>query len=231
MLKMKNKIKPFIKRLIRENIYYIVGNIFILTLIIITIKIGITESLKYKTKIDSLRLENIGLMNKVTLMNSAIPESEKLDEDVNFLNRLINNSEDYFSIIYALEQLSQKSNFMISSYTVNVGASTSEKLGIKATGVGDSQSFVDFLKNYNFSGGRLITSDKVQLDPNFSGSIIIDLTFYNKKTVAGEKLEKSPNSNTFKDLESLKAKVDFNFDSNSLSSEPDLNYPKKSNPF
>ena len=81
---MKNKIKPFIKRLIRENIYYIVGNIFILTLIIITIKIGITESLKYKTKIDSLRLENIGLMNKVTLMNSAIPESEKLDEDVNF---------------------------------------------------------------------------------------------------------------------------------------------------
>ena len=56
------------------------------------------------------------------------------------------------------------------------------KIRIKATGVGDSQSFVDFLKNYNFSGGRLITSDKVQLDPNFSGSIIIDLTFYNKNS-------------------------------------------------
>lgn len=228
---MKNKIKPFIKRLIKDNIYYIIGNIFIFILIIVTVKIGITENLKYKTKVDALRLENIELMNKVTLMNSAIPESSKLDEDVKFLNTLIPNSEDYFSIIYALENLSQKSNFIITSYTVNVGASTSEKLRIKATGIGDSQAFVDFLKDYNFSGGRLITSDKVELDPNFSGSIIIDLTFYSKKTVAGDKLEKSPNSNTFKDLESLKAKVNFSFVENQATDTPSIDYPKKSNPF
>ncbi len=228
---MKNKIKPFIKRLIKENIYYIVGNVFIFILIIITIKIGVTESINYKTKIDSLKLENTELMNKVTLMNSFIPKSEKLDEDVKFLNTLIPDVEDYFSIIYALENLSQKSNFTIINYNVNVGASTSEKLKIKVTGIGDSQSFVDFLKNYKFFGGRLITSDKVQLDPNFSGSIIIHLTFYNKKTEVTNKLEKSPNPNVFKELESLKAKVNFSFDNNSVSSSPSLDYPKKSNPF
>ncbi|MEK7597619.1 MAG: hypothetical protein AAB441_03150 [Patescibacteria group bacterium] len=228
---MKNKIKPFIKRLVKENIYYIIGNVFIFIFIIITVKIGITEIINYKTKISSLELENTQLMNKVTLMNSSIPKSEKLDEDIKFLNTLIPNAEDYFSIIYALENLSQKSNFIITSYTVNVKASTSEKLRINVTGVGDSQSLINFLKDYNFSGGRLITSDKVQLDPNFSGSIIIDLTFYNKKTVVANKLEKPPDSNIYKELETLKAKVNFSFESNAETNGPDLNYPKKSNPF
>lgn len=228
---MKNKIKPFIKRLILENIYYIIGNILIFILIIVTIRIGITENLNYNSKITALQTENADLMNKVTLMNSVIPGSEKLDEDVKLLNKLVPNAEDYFSIIYALETLSQKTNFMITSYIVNIASSTPEKLRIKVSGSGDSRSFVDFLKDYNFSGGRLITSDKVQLDPNFSGSIMIDLTFYNKKTIAGNTLEISPNSNIFKELESLKTKVNFIFENSVSTISPDLNYPKKSNPF
>jgi len=228
---MKIKVKPFIKRLVKENIYYIVGNIFIFLLIIVTIKIGFTEITNYKIKIDSLKSENIKLMNKVTLMNSTIPGSEKLDEDVKLLNTLIPNAEDYFSIIYTLEKLSQKSNFIITSYSVNVGKSTSEKLRISVNGVGDNQSFIDFLKNYNFSGGRLVTSDRVQIDPNFSGSVIIGLTFYSKKTGAQKELEMSPNINIYKELESLKAKVNFSFDNGPATASPSLDYPKKSNLF
>jgi hypothetical protein len=229
---MKTKIKPFIKRLLKENIYYIVGNVFIFILIIITIKTGFTEIANYKRKITALEAENIELMNKVTLMNSAVPQSEKLDEDVKFLNTLIPDVEDYFSVIYALEQLSKKTNFVITSYSVNVKASTTDKLRINVTGVGDSQSLINFLKDYNFAGGRLITSDKVQLDPNFSGSIIINLTFYNKKTTAANKLEMSVKSSTYKELEDLKNKVNFSFDSNEVASESSaLDYPKKSNPF
>lgn len=229
---MKTKIKPFIKRLLKENIYYIVGNIFIFVLIIITIKTGLSEIANYKRKIASLETENIELMNKVTLMNSAVPESEKLDEDVKFLNTLIPDAEDYFSVIYSLEQLSKKTNFIITSYSVNVKASTTDKLKINVTGVGDSQSLINFLKDYNFSGGRLITSDKVQLDPNFSGSIIINLTFYNKKTTAANKLEMSVKSSTYKELEDLKNKVNFNFDgTNSIAEASSLDYPKKSDPF
>lgn len=229
---MKTKIKPFIKRLLKENIYYIVGNIFIFILIIIAIKTGFTEMANYKRKIAALETENIELMNKVTLMNSAVPQSEKLDEDVKFLNTLIPDVEDYFSVIYALEQLSKKTNFIITSYSVNVKASTTDKLRINVTGVGDSQSLINFLKDYNFSGGRLITSDKVQLDPNFSGSIIINLTFYNKKTTAANKLETSVKSSTYKELEDLKNKVNFSFESNDIASASStLDYPKKSNPF
>ena len=230
---MKNKIKPFIKRLIKENIVYIIGNFFIFFLIIITIKIGLSEIHSYNSKINSLKLENRDLMSKLTLINSVIPTSEKLDEDVKILNKLIPNVEDYFSIIYALDKLSTQTNFVINNYTVNVEASTLEKLKISVEGVGDSQSLINFLKNYNFFGGRLITSDKVQIDPNFSGSIKIDLTFYNKKTAFSDKLETAFNNATYKELEDLKTKVDFNLidDSNIATGASTIDYPKKSNPF
>ena len=144
---------------------------------------------------------------------------------------LIPNIEDYFSIIYALEKLSLNSNFIINSYTVSIGKSTSQKLKLSVTGMGDSESFINFLKNYNFAGGRLITSDKIQLDPNFVGSIKIDLTFYTKKVTANQNLESNPDEKVFNELETLKNKVNFAFDVDTASSAPDFNYPRKSNPF
>lgn len=227
---MKNKIKPFIRRLIRENIFYIVGNAFIFILIIITVGIGLTENSSYNKKIGSLKTELNQLQNKVNLMNTTIPSPDRLDEDLNFLNTLIPNIEDYFSIIYALEKLSQKSNFVITGYTVNVEKSTAEKLKLSITGIGESQSFINFLKDYNFGGGRLITSDKIQLDPNFFGSIKIDLTFYAKSVLTGKNLA-LPDDKVFEELEALKSRINFSFDSNAESNSPDLDYPKKSNPF
>ena len=225
------KIKPFIQRLIRENIFYIVGNVFIFILIIITVRIGLTENSSYNKKISSLKTELNQLQNKVNLMNTTIPSSDKLDEDLKLLNTLIPNIEDYFSIIYALEKLSQKSNFIITEYTVNVGNSTNEKLKLEVLGRGNSQSFINFLKDYNFGGGRLITPDKIQIDPNFFGSIKIDLTFYAKSVSAGKNLETVSDYKFFKELETLKGKVNFSFDNNLATNSADLDYPKKSNPF
>ncbi|MFA6533006.1 MAG: hypothetical protein WCT22_03345 [Patescibacteria group bacterium] len=228
---MKLKIKPFLRRLLKENIYYLIGNIFIFVLIIVTIKIGITNNSDYEKKISSLKIELNQLKNKVTLMNTTVPSSEKLDEDLYFLNNLIPNLEDYFSIVYALEKLSQKTNFIITSYTVSVGNSTAEKLKLNVSGTGDSQTFIDFLKNYNFGGGRLITSDKIQLDPNFFGTIKIDLTFYTKNVSLSQNLEMEPDDKIFKELEALKSKVNFAFEFADATSEPDLSYPRKLNPF
>jgi hypothetical protein len=127
--------------------------------------------------------------------------------------------------------LSQKSNFIINSYTVSVGSSTAEKLKLNVSGTGDSQTFIDFLKSYNFGGGRLITSDKIQLDPNFFGTIKIDLTFYTKNVSTSQNLEIEPDEKVFKELEALKSKVNFIFETNVATNEPDYNYPKKQNPF
>lgn len=228
---MKNKIKPFVRLLILDNIFYIIGNIFLLILIVITVKIGLSENFKYDKKILSINEELNQLQNKINLMNTTVPSTEKLDEDLVFLNTLIPNVENYFSIIYALEKLSQKSNFLITSYNVNVEKSTSQKLDLSVSGDGNSQEFINFLKEYNFGGGRLITSDKIQLDPNFFGSIRINLTFYNKSVPISNNLEISAGNKNFEELEILKKKVNFDFNSYSASSTPDFNYPKKENPF
>lgn len=228
---MKLKIKPFLQRLLKENFFYLIGNFFIFALIIVTLNIGLTNNSNYEEKIAKLKIELNQLKNKVALMNTSIPSSLKLDEDLDFLNKLIPNVEDYFSIVYALEKLSQKSNFIITSYTVSVGSSTAEKLKLNVSGTGDSQTFIDFLKSYNFGGGRLITSDKIQLDPNFFGTIKIDLTFYTKNVSSNQDLEIEPDEKVFKELESLKSKVNFVFETNVATSEPDYNYPRKQNPF
>ena len=228
---MKTKIKPFIQRLIRENIFYIFGNVFILILIVVSVRIGLSENLNYNKKINSLKTELSELQNKITLMNTVIPSTESLDEDLNFLNTLIPNVEDYFSIIYSLEKLSQKSNFIITEYSVDVKKSTTQKLKLSVIGVGESQTFINFLKDYNFGGGRLITSDKIQIDPNFFGSIKIDLTFYAKSVLTDKNLGQITDYKFFEELEALKSKVNFSFTENIATDSADLEYPKKTNPF
>ena len=228
---MKTKIKPFIQRLIRENIFYIFGNVFILILIVVSVRIGLSENLNYNKKINSLKTELSELQNKITLMNTVIPSTESLDEDLNFLNTLIPNVEDYFSIIYSLEKLSQKSNFIITEYSVDVNKSTTPQLKLSVIGVGESQTFINFLKDYNFGGGRLITSDKIQIDPNFFGSIKIDLTFYAKSVLTDKNLGQITDYKFFEELEALKSKVNFSFTENIATDSADLEYPKKTNPF
>jgi len=46
-----------------------------------------------------------------------------------------------------------------------------------------------------------------------------------------QNLELAPDDKVFKELEALKTKVNFSFESNAASSEADLKYPRKSNPF
>lgn len=228
---MKNKIKPFIRSLIRKNIIYIIGNFFALVLIVITIKIGITQNHDYKSKIEVLKNELTQLQNKVTLMHSIIPSTNKLDEDLDFLEKLIPNIEDYFSVIYSLEKLSEKTNFIITSYNVVLSMSTPEKLRLTVSGVGDSLTFINFLKSYNYGGGRLITSDKILFDSDFTGTMKIDLAFYSKNVDTNQELQSTPDEKMFRELETLKSKVNFSFDSNVESQAAGFNYPRKSNPF
>lgn len=228
---MKIKIKPYLKSLIKENLGYIIIVLLSFVLILVIIQIYFEQNSGYEMKINSLNQDLTKLQAKANLLNSNIPLSEGLDQDVKFLNSLIPNIEDYFSIIYALEKLSQKTGFLITSYNINIEKSTPDKLRLNIGGIGDSKSFLDFLNQYNFGGGRLITSDKIELSPQFSGVIKIDLTFYNKNTVGSENLNLPTDDKIFKEIEALKQKVNFDFNEKLNEESLDSNYPKKSNPF
>lgn len=229
---MKLKINPYVIGLLRDNILYIVLNIFVCVLIIFIVFINSKKAIENTKKITTLNTEIQDLERRTSLFNNALLGEVDLDATIKGLNELIPNSEDYFSVIYALEKLSQKTGFIINSYYINMALSTSNKLKLLITGTGDRTSFLKFLSEYNFGGGRLITSDKIELTPQISGQIKVDITFYSKKTDLSQNSEGTKLSPTFlEDLARLKQKVQFDLKVSSVEGDLNLNYLRKTNPF
>ena len=157
--------------------------------------------------------------------------------DIDKLNKifflLLPNSQDYFSIILALESISKKTNFVVTSYSLNPKESSSNRLSISITGFGDRNAFLNFVENYNFISNRLITIDKLEFsESNLNPDKKISLNFYidnkNKKEGFFYKLDK-------KDLELInkilsKINLEEDIESNNQDSIS-LEYEKKTNPF
>ncbi|MCS6956394.1 MAG: hypothetical protein NZM02_00910 [Patescibacteria group bacterium] len=235
---MKIKINPYLYSLIKSNILYIISFFFVLIFLFLVFVIGLNKTIKANSEIKKISEEIKNLKKEVSPYNYDEQTKEKINESIKLLNSLIPDIEDYFSIIYALENLSRKTGFMIVNYSVDVSQSTREKIKLSVGGVGDSQSFLNFLDQYNFGGGRLITSDRVEYNSEKSGIIKINLTFYNKdsKKISSDKsFFSNLNSNQsidniLKDIEKIKEKTNFNL---FFQEEENVNfdYPKKSNPF
>ena len=157
--------------------------------------------------------------------------------DIDKLNKifflLLPNSQDYFSIILALEGISKKTNFVVTSYSLNPKESSSNRLSISITGFGDRNAFLNFVEDYNFISNRLITIDKLEFsESNLNPDKKISLNFYidnkNKKEGFFYKLDK-------KDLELInkilsKINLEEDIESNNQDSIS-LEYEKKTNPF
>lgn len=223
------KIKPYVVGLIKQNIAYILGVFLLVVLTVVMIKLGFDRVAKANKDERILTREVKELQTKFDLLNSVVPSGADLDEYIRLLNGLIPNAEDYFSIIKSLEVLSQKSGFIITSYNVGLNAKIKDRFRLAITGIGDSSAFLSFLENYNFGGGRLITSDKIELNPQVDTAIKVNLTFYSKKVVEDLAADLQINEKTLSEIASLIPKVGV-----SLKEEEnviDFSYPKKSNPF
>lgn len=148
------------------------------------------------------------------------------------LASLIPETEDFFSIIYALEAISNASGFRITDYAIDIGATTKEKLILTANGKGDTDAFLKFLQEYQFVGGRLVTTDKiVYRGEKNAGDTKITLNFYSKRfsfneTVRVPQLTKQE----IQRLEEIKNKIQFQFSSAGYQSV-DTEYKPKKDPF
>lgn len=227
---MKLKIKPYLLRLIKKNSIYLLSLILIFILFFFVGKISFDKIAKIDANVKVLESDLATLKKKADLFQNVLPPTEELDEDITLLNHLIPNIEDFFSIIYSLESLSNETGFIIDGYSVDMSSSTSEKLRLSITGSGETETFMKFLDNYNFGGGRLITSDRIELKPELSGTLKIDLTFYNKNVPVSGGTDLPTSNKIFEDLQAIKKKVTFDFEQNNIE-KFDLNYPKKNNPF
>lgn len=169
------------------------------------------------------------LKKKQLLVNSFIQEQPHLDTDLQLMNKLIPQSQDYFTIIQSLENLSQQSKFQITSYTINLSSSTDTKLAIVVKGVGDSDAFVRFLDTYQVNGGRLITIEKVTINPLSPGEVELNMNFYIEQS--SKPSEVPDYQQTLSQLEKIKSAIHYDFSTPVSQEAPDLSFPSKSNPF
>ena len=166
-----------------------------------------------------------------TLKYNKLVTEEQIKEYNKLLASLVPETEDFFSIIYALEEISASSGFMIKNYTIDVGNTTRERLTLSVEGKGSTDSFLAFLQEYQFAGGRLATSDKIQYGGANSSNTRVTLIFYSKRFTFDESVQVPQFSKEeIAKLEDIKQKVKFQFSSSAYQSIS-TDYEVKKNPF
>ncbi len=216
--------------LAKENIFYILAFVSILIAIFFSIFFLITKSAKNNEDVQRTRSEIADLRSKIDLVklkDQLKLEGLDIDEINKILVGLVPESEDYFSIITALEKISLETGFFITEYQVNLNSSKATNLSLKIYGMGDNDAFLEFLRNYNFAGGRLVTINQIDFSNKSEKGNMLNLSFYSGKPLGGA----SKISVTAKDKELLKkiiskVKIEYSF-----TSPVNLNYPTKQNPF
>ncbi|MGB9707386.1 MAG: hypothetical protein ACPL1D_01395 [Microgenomates group bacterium] len=229
---MRINFHPYLRALLKENLPYILSTLVLFIFTLTTFFIYLPKLLDLNNKKQELSQEVKILKNRLSFIDAHLKD-EPLDFYLKILYRLIPLQEDYFSIIYALENLSKKTGFIITGYTINLTDSTPEKLKITVTGTGDKQSFMNFLRDYSFAGGRLITADEISLTEIEMSKIDINLNFYNAPKV--ENVNKEFNlqivKNQLDKIHYIVDKVKTNVSTEEMTVSENWEYPKKTNPF
>ncbi|MCX6732860.1 MAG: hypothetical protein NTV98_04955 [Candidatus Roizmanbacteria bacterium] len=221
-----------LKRILNEQ-WTLFVSIFVFFLLIIVVLVFYGQFNEQKKEVDLMTGEVQMLKNRFDTLkyNKSLTEDQIKDYN-KLLASLVPETEDFFSIVYALEQISLASKFIISDYVIEIGKlSNRERITLNVTGKGDTEAFLRFLQEYQFAGGRLATSDKIQYGGTTTGGTKIALTFYNKRFTFNESVQVPQLSKEeIAKLEVIKQKVKFQFSSSgyqSISTE----YPEKGNPF
>lgn len=227
---MKIRIDYHTKSLLKHNFPIFLTLLVLLALLCVGFYLFVQTYQKNNSDTAALQREVADLNKKKELIdfkNEVIRDEIDLDRVNAIFTQLIPTKEDFFSIIIALEKLSQKTNFIITSYTIAVGDSTEGKLAIVIEGQGDPDIFLEFLKQYNFGSGRLITIDKIEFSQEaFTGSKI-GINVYSGKG-AGAKVLSEFTREERNLIQKVLGKVELELTSEEKVS---TDYPTKNNPF
>jgi len=221
-----------IKNIIRAQWTVVVS--FVVFLLLVIVVLVFYKKFNEETKsVDLLTGEVQMLKNRYdTLQYNKTLTEDQIKEYNKLLVNLIPESEDFFSIISALELISVDSKFSITDYVVDMSKPNKDKLTITIIGKGDTEAFRSFLEKYQFGGGRLITSDKIEYGGGSnSANTKISLTFYSKRFAFDETLRDTQLSKEeLERLDKIKQKISLNFVSTD-SQLVDTDYKLKKDPF
>lgn len=166
--------------------------------------------------------------------DTAKQNIERLQENIDNYNEILGmivpEKEDYFSIIFALEKLSQDTGFTITRYDIILEESTTDKLSLSVEGSGDIDSFLNFLRDYQFNGNRLITNEKIELSDSNEGRTRLSLNFYHKALTDLAESVKPISQKDISLIQNIEQKVTISVKEDINNGEPVI-YDTKQNPF
>ena len=144
----------------------------VIPILMFLLMISIKNYTALQEQYNNTQTELTQMDSKVKALNSVknVPPQE-LDDLNQLMAQLMPESEDFFSVIYAIETLSNKTGFIINTYTVDLDKSKGGKLWISIDGVGNEQVFLQFITSYPYEGGRLITIDKIDMPSRGGGNL------------------------------------------------------------
>jgi len=158
-MEIADKLKLLIsKKYISVVLFVLLDIVFILFLAYLGYKMyGIyTETQALNVEIDQLKSSSLLIKNNKDLLEGNIGEYNIL------LDRMIPDSETYFQVISALEQLEDRMGVSIESYSINLSETTEEKMSLTLTISGTKESIESLFEYYRYSGGRLITNEELE---------------------------------------------------------------------
>ncbi len=219
-----------LKVLLRQHIAHIALVALVTVCMASITMVGTNKIVGVEADIARVQEEILKLQEKRALLSSVSAQNlTTLESDLELMNRLIPESENYFTIIQTLERLSAKTGFQVTSYTINLKGSTENKLALSVHGEGEHDAFMRFLQSYQGDGGRFITIEEIALDPQQPNQIQLSLNFYSKSS--DEPVENTNYQATIDELNKLKSKIDYQLlpgEQDQLISAP---VSTKSNPF
>lgn len=223
--------KYYILRLIKENIMYLGLILMLFVVSMISIAILNSKNEEIDNNINTISQELSDLQKKKEFIEySQYLSNQNIDiNDMNLaLSKLIPDTEDYFSIILAFEKISSMTNFVIHAYQINLQKSSPTRLSLNISGVGSTEDFLNFLNNYNFSGERLITINKINFSNQGFEEIRLDVNFYTSDKRYATKNFVKFTENDLKIIKDIQQKVKVNIKEDTNSEDT---YRTKSNPF
>lgn len=220
-----------IRRILTDQ-WQLILSFVVFLLLLIVVFIFYARFNAQKKEVDLMSGEVLMLSNRFnTLKYNKTLTEDQIKEYNKLLASLIPETEDFFSIIYALEEISSVSHFIITDYAIDINKTSREKLTLTAEGRGNSEEFLNFLQQYQFAGGRLVTSDQIQYGGMNSGSTRITLNFYSKRFAFNETVQVPQLSKEeIQKLEEIKKKITFQFSSSDYQTVT-TDYAIKKDPF
>lgn len=230
---MSKKSRPYITFLVKQNAVYFAMFFILMLASGFLVPYFIAHINRSNAALTKEYAELRKLESRKRILESLVSEnSQDIDQDLALITGLIPDSEDYFSIIYSLEKLSQSSGFTINNYVVNLKQSNDKKLSLLVSGQGNTDVFLTLLRTYNVNGGRLITAERIGIDPLRANEVGLSLNFYNEKPQinANETLDFQ---SSIQELNELREKVKFSIVNNETQQQslPVDSYSTKQNPF